>query len=135
MSTTADINPLDQFFLFSRAAIHHYQAVREGKLIIDCRTHSNQGGEPEFRLMAQGSLQHPFCFTPAHLNHYRERRRSQFLPTTRDEPFSSLETSVLEILHRTGYGAVTLDFKKGNRSNTILTCYMNLSQRYILSPK
>lgn len=129
-----DANPLDTFFAFGKAAIHKYQATKEGKLIVDCKKRPKAGDEQGFKVIAYGSLQNPFCFTTAHLESYLLRRQLPPEAKRGDEPFYYLEGSVLEILKRTGYGWVILEFEKGKRDNTVLTCSMTFSHRHVILP-
>lgn len=132
--STNDSNPLDKFFTFGRAAIHKYQITQEGKLIVDYKKRPNDGREQGFKVIAHGSLQSPFCFTTAHLESYLSRRPLPPAPNRGDEPFYYLEGSVLEILSRTGYGWVMLEFEKGKRDNTVFICSMTFSHRHVILP-
>lgn len=123
---------VDSFFNYGKAAIHRYQAVREGKLTVDCQKRSNDGSKKGFKVIAHGFPDNPFCFTPADLNTYRSRQQLQMARNGIDEPFCYFEENVLEVLDRTGYGQVSLNFERDGKGNTAIICLVTFSHRYII---
>ena len=135
-------NPVDKLFEHAEKALHTYQVCREGKLIVDCKRLPNDGNEPGFKVFLTGSPYSAFCFTPAELEHYMSDRQPQTLfsqiekPIYKvEEPLHYLEKSVIEILRKTGYGSVVLEFKRGKKQQTTFLCSVTVSYRGRLLPE
>jgi hypothetical protein len=134
MNAVIDRNPLDELFAVVKTAVSKYHRAREGKLLVDCTKRPNDGGEQEFRIVLPGSLQNPFCLTPAHLDNYLTQ--PQFLDPLDgiDETFRVLEQGVIEILQDTGHGGVLLELEKDKRNRIVVTCSVTISYRHVIAP-
>ncbi|MCG8363604.1 MAG: hypothetical protein MJA27_09785 [Pseudanabaenales cyanobacterium] len=134
MPAAKNPNPVDKLFEHAEKALQTYQTDREGKLIVDCKRLPNDGRAPGFKVFLPGSPYSSFCFTPKELEHYMSYRQSQTFisqvekPLYRvEEPLHYLEQSVIEILRKTGYGSVVLEFKQGKKQQTTFLCSVTVS--------
>jgi hypothetical protein len=133
MIAVIDRNPLNRLFLFVQTVVRQYHRAKEGKLLVDCKKQPNEGGEHEFRIILPGSLQNPFCLTPAHLDSYLTQ--PQFLHPLDgiDETFRVLEKGVINILRDTGHGGVLLELEKDKRNRIVVTCSVTISYRHVVT--
>ncbi len=134
MIAVIDRNPLDNLFVVVKTVVRKYHHAREGKLLVDCKKRANDGGEQEFRIVLPGSLQNPFCLTPAHLDSYLTQPRSLHSLDGIDEACRVLEKGVIEILQDTGHGGVLLEFEKDKRNRIVVTCSVTISYRHVIAP-
>lgn len=134
MIAVIDRNPLDELFAVVKTAVSKYHRAREGKLFVDCKKRPNDGGEQEFKIVLPGSLQNPFCLTPAHLDSYLTQSQSLHPLDGIDEAFRVLEKGVISILRDTGHGRVLLELEKDKRDRTVVTCSVTISYRHVTTP-
>ena len=142
MPSANNQNPVDRLFELAEEALCIYQTSREGKLIVDCKRLSGDGSGSGFKVFLPGSPRSSFCFTTKDLANYISRRQLRTVLSRVEEPFSTveeplhyLELSVIEVLRKTGYGSVVLEFKKGRQHQTTFLCSVTVSHLGKIGPE
>ena len=128
-------NPLTEFLEFLQINVQAYRDLGEGKLMVTCSKRPNDGRTPEYRLSLCGSRQTPCRVAPKDVQAYLLQSRSSSHSSTMSQPFVYLKTGLLEILQRTGYGEVTLEFAPTRQGNLVLSGQMMISDRFVISPR
>jgi hypothetical protein len=120
---------LQRLFKVTHKLIQQCEQNRDGEIRVRCSRDQDEDGTRGFQICFCAPIV-PFFIAEIALKQYLQKPPSNHSITS--QSFKCFESGLLEILGRTGYGHLLLEFSRGRGTGTIFICSTTISERRIL---
>lgn len=126
-------NSLKNVLLILQETVAAYTECGEGKLLIACTKYPNSGENNEFQISLCGLPLKAFILTEIELDKYLVKRQAQRLESQMTI-LSYIERCLIKILKSSGWGELSVKFKRGRKEKVVVVGEMTISDRFIITP-